>query len=145
MFRRIAIACLLATSPIAVAQESTAVSNGGNPANIGGATPDEPDWYRSFSLSAPDVKDPVFDPGQVRDFGLRWEPGQKFTLNLDVRQHSEDSIRPREEMSAGATLQLSQRFSIGGEVIIAADELDRFDFDERELETGIRLQSAFKF
>ncbi|MEO0465393.1 MAG: NtrZ family periplasmic regulatory protein [Pseudomonadota bacterium] len=108
----------------------------------------EPDWYRQFTIAPP--VDPLgFEPSfqstdddlsfQIRDAG-RW------TFSFDVTNRPEDSPLPQEEMSAGATFQITPRFSVGGDLSVGADGLDeQTDWTDEEVEAGIRLRSAFRF
>jgi hypothetical protein len=49
-------------------------------------------------------------------------------------------------MQAGATFKITPRFSVGGEVSVGADDLNAVStWEDREVETGVRLKSAFKF
>jgi hypothetical protein len=49
-------------------------------------------------------------------------------------------------MQAGATFRVTPRFSVGGEVSVGAERLnDTSQWEYSQLETGIRLKSAFKF
>ncbi|MEO0982955.1 MAG: NtrZ family periplasmic regulatory protein [Pseudomonadota bacterium] len=105
----------------------------------------KPDWYRQFTLSSPDGDQPLWRGVPERDYGLQWDKGDDWSLRLDITTRPEDSPLPREEMKAGATLRITPRFSIGGEVSVGADSLDGGNIEEQQVETGIRLQSAFKF
>ena len=82
----------------------------------------EADWYRQFGRNA------------------RWQ------LNLDMLTRPNSSPLPREQMQAGATFRVTPRFSVGGEVSLGAERLnDSTQWEESQVETGIRLKSAFKF
>jgi len=49
-------------------------------------------------------------------------------------------------MAAGADFKITPRISVGGEVMVGtkASESPQF-FNQEEVETGIRLRSAFRF
>lgn len=108
----------------------------------------EPDWYRQFTLKS--------DTDLSRDAGLQLAPEKGLSLDfsnargwqfrLDLRTRDDQSPLPREEMSAGATFRITPRLSIGGDLSVGAHELDdSSQWDEQQLEAGIRLRSAFKF
>jgi hypothetical protein len=49
-------------------------------------------------------------------------------------------------MSAGATFQITPRFSVGGEVNLGGQELeDSSLWNKEDVETGVRFRSAFRF
>ena len=49
-------------------------------------------------------------------------------------------------MLAEAQFRITPRISVGGELSIAAEELDdTTQWEDQEIEAGIRLRSAFKF
>ena len=49
-------------------------------------------------------------------------------------------------MMAEAQFRITPRLSVGGELTIAAEELDDASrWEDQEIEAGIRLRSAFKF
>jgi len=109
-----------------------------------------PDWYRQFTLVQPDKGEietnPAIQSVPDDDLRLEWLNSGRWEFSIDLRTRPEDSPLPREEMSAGATFQITPRFSIGGDVKLGADELDDSSkWREQALETGIRLRSAFKF
>lgn len=108
----------------------------------------EPDWYRQFTIAPP--VDPLgFDPSlQLEDDDLSFQlrDAGRWTFSFDVTNRSGVSPLPQEEMSAGATFQITPRFSVGGDVSLGADKIDEsMDFDDEEVEAGIRLRSAFRF
>ena len=50
------------------------------------------------------------------------------------------------EMMAEAEFRITPRISVGGELTIGAEELDDTgQWEDQEIEAGIRLRSAFKF
>ncbi len=108
----------------------------------------EPDWYRQFTLKS--------DADLSRDAGLQLAPEKGLSLDfsnvrgwqfrVDLRTRDNQSPLPREEMSAGATFRITPRLSIGGDLSVGAHELDdASQWDDQQLEAGIRLRSAFKF
>ncbi len=104
------------------------------------------DWHRRFLFSSRPEDEPLWQGVPERDVGFSWAQGERLQLNVDFITRPETSPFAQEEMSAGATLQITPRFSIGGEVTVRTDntELSGFE-DKQQPETGIRLQSAFKF
>jgi hypothetical protein len=109
-----------------------------------------PDWYRQFTLAQPDKGEietnPAIQSAPDDDLRLEWLSSGRWEFSIDLRSRPEDSPLPREEMSAGATFQITPRLSIGGDLSLGAEELnDTSQWREQALETGIRLRSAFKF
>lgn len=105
-----------------------------------------PEWFKSFTQISGADESPIFQLSPERDVSLSWTKGTRWALSIDLKTRDEASPLPREEMRAGATFRLTPRISVGGEVSVGAQELDdRALWEEEQLETGIRLQSAFKF
>ncbi len=104
------------------------------------------DWYRQFAQSKPAEARPVWQAEPTEDFSVKFGTDTRWQLSLDKLSRPGASPLPREEMQAGATFRITPRFSVGGEVSVGADNLnDTSQWDNREIETGIRLKSAFKF
>ena len=105
-----------------------------------------PEWFNSFTQFSGADESPIFQLRPEQDVSLSWTKGQRWALSIDLKSRYDDSPLPREEMRAGATFRLTPRISVGGEVSVGAQELeDATVWEEQQLETGIRLQSAFKF
>ena len=105
-----------------------------------------PEWFSSFTEFSGADEAPIWQTRPDRDVSLSWTKGKRWALSIDLKSRSEESPLPREEMRAGATFRLTPRISVGGEVSVGAQELDDTAiWEEQQLETGIRLQSAFKF
>ena len=105
-----------------------------------------PEWFSSFTEFSGADETPVWQSRPDRDVSLSWTKGTRWALSIDLKSRAEESPLPREEMRAGATFRLTPRISVGGEVSVGASELDDAAvWEEQQLETGIRLQSAFKF
>jgi len=105
-----------------------------------------PEWFNSFTQLSGADESPIWQLSPEQDFSIAWTKGQRWSLNIDLKSRDEDSPLPREEMRAGATFRLTPRISVGGEVSVGANELDdAAAWEQQQLETGIRLQSAFKF
>lgn len=108
-----------------------------------------PDWYRQFTISVPPSaleNNPAIQSGLTEEFSFNFNEGRRWRFSIDLTTRPEDSVLPREEMSAGATFQITPRFSVGGDVSVGADELeDRTDWTGQDVETGVRLRSAFRF
>jgi len=110
----------------------------------------QPDWYRQFTLNAPttriEVPDSALQSEPDTDLRLEWRQTGRWQFSVDLRSRPGQSPLPREEMSAGATFSITPRISIGGDVSLGAEELNGpAALSGEELETGIRLRSAFKF
>ena len=108
----------------------------------------EPDWYRQFTIAPP--SDPLgFDPSfQSNDDDLSFQlrDAGRWTFSFDLTNRPDESPLPQEEMSAGATFQITPRLTVGGDVSLGADKLDEsMDWSDEEIEAGIRLRSAFRF
>jgi len=106
----------------------------------------EADWYRQFALAKPADAKPVWQPEPNDDFSVQFGGNARWQLNLDMLTRPNSSPLPREQMQAGATFRVTPRFSVGGEVSLGAERLnDASQWEDSQVETGIRLKSAFKF
>lgn len=107
----------------------------------------EPDWFKRFTLSsAGDLGDPTLEGAPETNVRLQWLNTRRWQFTMDLTTRPEESPLPREEMSAGATFQITPRFSIGGDLSVGAERLNDSDaWNEQEIEAGIRLRSAFRF
>lgn len=107
----------------------------------------EPDWYRQFTLSTPSDEAPIWQSRPSKEVRLAWVKGDKWHLSVDLTSRPDDSPLPREEMRAGAEFRITPRISVGGTLSLGANELDGAlnELQDEEIETGIRLRSAFKF
>ena len=107
------------------------------------------DWDRQFAYSKPSDARPVWQAEPSEDVSMQFSSSSdRWEFNLDKlsRPSATLSPLPREEMQAGATFKITPRFSVGGEVSVGADDLNAVSqWEDREVETGIRLKSAFKF
>lgn len=105
-----------------------------------------PEWFSSFTELSGADEAPIWQLRPDSDVSFSWTKGKRWALSIDLKTRDDDSPLPREEMRAGATFRLTPRLSVGGEVSVGANELDESAiWEEQQLETGIRLQSAFKF
>lgn len=106
----------------------------------------EPDWFERFNLDTPGIESALWETRPSQTFNLAWIKGDRWSLSLDLTSRDEDSPLPREEMLAEAEFRITPRLSLGGELTIGAEELDDTgQWDDQEIEAGIRLRSAFKF
>ena len=106
------------------------------------------DWYRQFAISKPAEARPVWQAEPTEDLSMQFSGSDRWEFSIDRLSRPSASISPlpREEMQAGATFKITPRFSVGGEVSVGADDLNAVStWEERDVETGIRLKSAFKF
>ena len=104
------------------------------------------EWYRQFAQAKPSDAMPVWQDEPTREFSMQFGGNKRWQLSLDRMSRRGLSPLPREEMQAGATFRITPRFSVGGEVSVGADKLnDTSTWEDHEVETGIRLKSAFKF
>lgn len=112
-----------------------------------GSTNDaQSDWFAKFLHSDSPADRPVWQVEPDDDFSVYLDNDSRWALNFDVRTRPQNSPLPREEMKAGATFKITPRFSIGGDVSVGADELDdSSQWEDQDVEAGIRLRSAFKF
>ncbi|MEO1785779.1 MAG: NtrZ family periplasmic regulatory protein [Pseudomonadota bacterium] len=112
------------------------------------STTEAPDWFKTFTLADPEFVTPEASPEGVtqRDLKLRWLKTGRWELTLDLTSRDAISPLPREEMAAGATYQITPRLSVGGDVTVGAQELDdQSEWDDQDIEAGIKLRSAFRF
>jgi len=107
----------------------------------------QPDWFQQFTFSTREIdENPLVDVEPSKKLKLAWVKGDRWNVSVDMTSRNELSPYPREEMSAEANFLITPRISVGGEVRIGADELNRVGSDqESQVEAGIRLRSAFKF
>ena len=109
----------------------------------------QPDWYQQFTFSDSNVTSleaPVWQAQPSKTFNLAWVKGERWSLSVDLTSRDENSPLPREEMMAEAEFRITPRISVGGELTIGANELDDTrQWEEQQIEAGIRLRSAFKF
>jgi len=106
------------------------------------------DWYRQFAMSKPSESRPVWQAESTEDLSMQFSGSDRWEFSIDRLSRPSASVSPlpREEMQAGATFKITPRFSVGGEVSVGADDLNAVStWEDRDVETGIRLKSAFKF
>ncbi|MEZ5953828.1 MAG: hypothetical protein R3C13_05915 [Hyphomonas sp.] len=106
------------------------------------------DWYRQFALAKPTEARPVWQAEPSEDVSMQFGGNTRWEFSLDKLSRPDSAVSPlpREEMQAGATFKITPRLSVGGEVSVGADKLnDVTQWEERNVEAGIRLKSAFKF
>jgi len=105
-----------------------------------------PDWYQRFTFREGEAQRPVWTGVSERDVSYNWNKGERWQLQLAVTSRDGDTGLPREEMEAGATFNITPRFSFGGSVSLGAEDLGPTGVgSQQQFETGIRLKSAFKF
>ncbi|WOR14573.1 hypothetical protein RYZ27_12400 [Hyphomonas sp. FCG-A18] len=106
----------------------------------------QPDWYQQFTFSADPTETPVWQAAPSKTLKLGWVKGERWNVTVDLTTRDNQSVLPREEMSAGANYFITPRLSIGGELSIGANKLDETTaWQNQDVETGIRLRSALKF
>lgn len=109
----------------------------------------EPDWFRQFTVQGPPESienNPALQSGPSEALRFSLIDAGRWQFSIDLTSRPEDSPLPREEMSAGATFQISPRFSVGGDLSVGANELDsNTTWLDEDVEAGIRLRSAFRF
>lgn len=106
----------------------------------------EPAWFQQFNLSNDSINSPIWQSRPSQTFNLAWIKGDRWSLSLDLTSRDADSPLPREEMLAEAEFRITPRITVGGELTIGAEELDdTAQWEDQDIEAGIRLRSAFKF
>ncbi|MEO1553028.1 MAG: NtrZ family periplasmic regulatory protein [Pseudomonadota bacterium] len=106
----------------------------------------EPEWFQKFNFSNEQIGSPIWQSAPSQTFNLAWIKGDRWSLSFDLTSRDPESPLPREEMLAEAQFRITPRISVGGELTIAAEELDdTTQWEDQEIEAGIRLRSAFKF
>jgi len=134
--------------PAAAQEDSRTVSVTMDAPQLSETKAGQVDWYRQFALSKPAEARPVWQAEPSEDVSMQFSGNDRWEFNIDKlsRPSATVSPLPREEMQAGATFKITPRFSVGGEVSVGADNLNSVSqWEERAVETGIRLKSAFKF
>ena len=106
----------------------------------------EPEWFQTCNFGNNDFTAPIWESAESQTFSLAWINGNRWSLSFDLTSRENGSPLPREEMMAEAQFRITPRLSVGGELTIAAEELDDASrWEDQEIEAGIRLRSAFKF
>ncbi|MCI4643288.1 MAG: hypothetical protein MRY64_00715, partial [Hyphomonadaceae bacterium] len=109
----------------------------------------EPDWYQQYTIIAPPstIDNNIALQGEPNeDFSLNWADAGRWRFSIDLTSRPDSSPLPREEMSAGATFQITPRFSVGGDVSLGGQELEQSTpWNNEDVETGVRFRSAFRF
>ena len=114
--------------------------------SLSGSDAAVPDWYQRFTFREGEAQRPVWNGVSEQDVQYNWNKGERWQLQLALTSREGDTGLAREEMEAGATFNITPRFSFGGSVRVGADDLDpRAVGNQQQIETGIRLKSAFKF
>ncbi|MEL6209122.1 MAG: NtrZ family periplasmic regulatory protein [Pseudomonadota bacterium] len=105
-----------------------------------------PDWYQRFTFNEGREERPAWLGAGERDVQVNLLENSRWKFRLGLKSREGETGLAREEMSAGATFNITPRFSIGGALSLGAEDFTpNGEWSEQELETGIRLQSAFKF
>lgn len=105
-----------------------------------------PDWYQRFSTPEGAEGAPNWVGARESDVELRILRSRRWNLQLAMKSREGETGLAREEMWAGASFNITSRLSIGGAVSVGAEDLGpSAEWGNQEVETGIRLQSAFKF
>jgi len=140
------IAVTVLAMPAAAQEDSAAKSVTLEAPQLSDTQAGKVDWYRQFAFSKPADARPVWQAEPSDDVSMQFGGNTRWEFSLDKMSRPDDSPLPREEMQAGATFKITPRFSVGGEVSVGADDLNAVSkWEEREVEAGIRLKSAFKF
>lgn len=110
-----------------------------------------PEWYRTFTLSDLDTFNSVVRASPINDFGMEWQQGERWTFNVRMRQRIIDgqlteTDQPAEEMTAGASFNLTPRISVGGAISVGSEQIQGGQpIQGQDVDAGVRLRSAFKF
>ncbi|MEO1475872.1 MAG: NtrZ family periplasmic regulatory protein [Pseudomonadota bacterium] len=107
-----------------------------------------PEWYQRFTFRDSLDARPAWTGSEAdRDVEMTFIESRRWKLRLGLTTRDGQTGLPREEMRAGATFNITPRFSVGGAVSLGAEDFTPTGskLSQQELETGIRLQSAFKF
>lgn len=132
----------LAAADQAVGDDPVSLSS----ANVPVASDAIPDWYQRFSNADIDSSYDERTGNSESDIQLNLAATPRWNIQLGLTSREGETGLPREEVWAGATFNITSRLSIGGAVGVGGDELvPGSEWNEQQFETGIRLQSAFKF
>ena len=100
-------------------------------------------WYEAFNLSMGDQLQPGLNTSDTYNFQL---PGSRWGFTLDVDEDADPRFDV-EDVSAGAYIDVGNRFRLRGELRFSAPEddllLTRESEDERRPE--IKFESALRF
>lgn len=99
----------------------------------------ETPWFEAFTLSMNEAPHPGLEELETFD----WEAaGGRWGITLGIEDHS-DTRFDREDVSAGAFVNLGDRFRLGGQLRFAAPESEYFTL--RSEAEGERRQPEIKF
>jgi hypothetical protein len=127
----LATALCLCTAP-AISQEADAPTEAETP------------WYEAFTLSMNEAP----HPGLAEIETFDWQPsGGRWGITLGIEEHSDTRFQ-RDDLSAGAFVNLGDRFRLGGELRFASPDSEYFTLRERDedrREPEIKFESALRF
>lgn len=107
---------------------------------------DKSEWYREFTTDTARDSAPVWQIEPTDDYSFSFDASRRWRLNLDMLKRPTASPLPKEEMQAGAIFKITPRLSVGGELSVKPKDADRsIEWEESDVETGVRFKSAFKF
>ncbi|WP_417469315.1 NtrZ family periplasmic regulatory protein [Maricaulis sp.] len=137
---------MLSLAPAAQAQDTSDTAQAVIPAPSQSALTDAPGvetpWYEAFTLSMNERMTPGLDMETTVD----WEsPGGRWGVRVGIQDGS-DVRSDVNDLSAGAFINLGERFRLGGQVRLISPEDPIFrltDSDERQPE--IKFESALRF
>jgi len=108
------------------------------------ASDTETPWYEAFTLSMNEAPHPGLEELETFD----WQSaGGRWGITLGIEDHS-DTRLTSEDVSAGAFVNLGDRFRLGGQVRLAAPETPYFtlrETDEDGRQPEIKFESALRF
>jgi hypothetical protein len=90
-------------------------------------------------------------PIESDQLNLSVNTGTNWGLTFGITNREENDLLPREELRAGAFVQVSPNFRLGGGVTLNGQSLRsaaegwRDSRSAREAEAGVRIESAFSF
>lgn len=105
------------------------------------------EWYQRFTVSKEvEANHAEWVEFGQREFSFSFRPDARWQLHLGIKERFGSSPLPREELTAKAYYSFSPRLRIGGEVKLAAEELDDVSTQMKNVsDSGIKLRSAYKF
>ncbi len=106
-----------------------------------------PEWDKSFTVAGDAVgTGPTALQFEETTQSFSWSDTGRWQMDFNMTSRVQESPYPREEMEAGASYKFTPRFSVGGSLMVGANELnDVSQWEEQRVEAGVRLKSSFRF